>query len=252
MKKVIIGFICCLGILFGFIFYKNANPDPITVDLTENITIKFSGEDTLGTAKIKGTFEDTTGKSYMSKFAGTVSYSISKEDFLSNGDKVTIKAKYDKSLAKKKNIIVTGAKKTFKVKGLKERYETYKGITVKKGLSNKEKEEAYQEYQEAQSYTLDDTKVSAPENAEIYQGDLNITTDKSSKTFDSFSDAYNYGKESSQKFKINTSEKNGQIKYECEFVDETDGSNTFSVTLLDEDDNVKTEDDTSTSQLNED
>ena len=227
--------VCCLCALFGFIFYKNANPDPITVDLTEGVSVKIKGEDTLGVAKIKGKFQNQTNKSYMDKFADTVTYTLSKEEFLSNGDKIILKAKYDKTLAKSKNIIIKNPKKIIKVKGLKTRYETYKGITIKKGLSEEEKEEAYQEYQNAKSATLDETTVSGPEDADIYQGDLAIKTNKENKNFDNFSDAYNYGKESSQKFKINTSIKDGQTEYECEFLesdaengDEDDGSDPAS------------------------
>lgn len=59
----------------------------------------------------------------MSEFAGSVTYSFDKSNKLSNGDKVTVTAKYDKDLAKKAKIKVKDDKKSFTVSGLKERFK---------------------------------------------------------------------------------------------------------------------------------
>ncbi len=59
----------------------------------------------------------------MAKFAGSVTYSFDKNSKLSNGDKVTVTAKYDKDLAKKAKIKIKDDKKSFTVSGLKERFK---------------------------------------------------------------------------------------------------------------------------------
>lgn len=59
----------------------------------------------------------------MSEFAGSVEYSFDKSNKLSNGDKVTVTAKYDKELAKKAKIKIKDDKKSFTVSGLKERFK---------------------------------------------------------------------------------------------------------------------------------
>ena len=61
----------------------------------------------------------------------TVTYKIDHYSDLSNGDTVTITAKYDKELAKQLNIEVKKSKVTYKVSGLTERYSSGKDIKIK-------------------------------------------------------------------------------------------------------------------------
>lgn len=248
MKKAIIGILVCFLGLFGYVFYKSANPDPITIDLTQNVTVKFKGKDTLGTAEIENNFEINTDKSYINKFVNGVEYTISKDSFLSNGDKIVLKATYDKSFANSKNIIVKNAKKTIKVKGLKKYYDTYKGVTVTTDMTKKEKEAAYKAYlkeqeQESSSDSLSPSTGADSDDADLYQGDLSVKTNKTSKTFSKYSEAYNYGKESSQQYKVKAFQEDGETKYRCEFVDgdnpsssvnEEDASQTAEATEIEE------------------
>ena len=59
---------------------------------------------------------------YASEFYDTVSYEVDKEKNLSNGDTITITAKYDKALARKAKIKVKSDTKEYEVTGLNERY----------------------------------------------------------------------------------------------------------------------------------
>ena len=49
---------------------------------------------------------------------------------------------------------------------------------------------------------------------------MDTETHKTNQTFDYYNDAYNYGLQSSQSFKIETVVNNGATKFECEFVNE--------------------------------
>lgn len=67
----------------------------------------------------------------VSTFMDTVSYSIDKSESLSNGDKVTITAKYSEETAKSLKLKVTESTKTFRVKGLTKVYKNWSDIPKK-------------------------------------------------------------------------------------------------------------------------
>lgn len=60
---------------------------------------------------------------YTESFYSGITYTVDKDTGLSNGDTVTVKANYDKSLARKCKVKVKEDKKTFEVTGLRERYK---------------------------------------------------------------------------------------------------------------------------------
>ena len=140
---------------------------------------------------------------------------------------MVVTIKYDKDMASRKNITIKRKSKTFKVSSLKKGYEEYKGVKVPLGLSKEEKEKLYQsgmaskvsDNSENPENTKDDG-VYIPEEELVYKGQLDTETHKTNQTFDYYNDAYNYGLQSSQSFKIETVVNNGATKFECEFVNE--------------------------------
>ena len=104
------------GLTIGGIFiYKNATLEKI--DLRDYTTLSYSGYDGKGNlyAELKsdGEFEE---------FFENVSVTISPNENLSNGDEVQLTYTYDKDIAKKLKLWVSGTEKTVDVHGLPENY----------------------------------------------------------------------------------------------------------------------------------
>ena len=227
MKKILIFVCCCFAGGLGYIGYKTINPSPIEIDPLGEISIEASGYNGDGEAKVNTDNVPYPSKRYIKKFYETISYVVSPNKELKNGDKVTVTIKYDESMASRKNITIKRKSKTFKISSLKKGYEEYKGVKVPLGLSKEEKEKLYQSGMASkvsdENKNPEDTKddgVYISEDELVYKGQLDTETRKANQTFDYYNDAYNYGLQSSQSFKIETIVNEGVTKFECEFVNE--------------------------------
>lgn len=227
MKKILIFVCCCFAGGLGYIGYKTINPSPIEIDPLGEISIEVSGYNGDGKAKINTDNTPYPSKRYIKKFYETISYVVSPNKELKNGDKVTVTIKYDESYASRKNITIKRKSRTFKISSLKKGYEEYKGVKVPLGLSKEEKEKLYQSGMASkvsdENKNPEDTKddgVYISEDELVYKGQLDTETHKANQTFDYYNDAYNYGLQSSQSFKIETIVNDGVTKFECEFVNE--------------------------------
>lgn len=125
IKSVLIGGIVLVVGIVGWIiydtFFNMEKVDLFAYD--EGITV--SGYS--GTGILEYHIEDYMGDyigdpMYRNEFYNSVTYTPDKTDGLSNGDKVTITASYDKKLAKKAKIKVRSDKKEYEVSGLGERF----------------------------------------------------------------------------------------------------------------------------------
>ena len=224
MKKIVVIIACILLGMVGFIGYKTINPTPITLNPFENLVVKQSGYNGEGKIELDTSKIKYPDKNYISNFTKTIKYHVYPDKNLSNGEKVKIYITYDKNYAKKKNISIAKKSKTIKIKKLKEGYEIYKGLQVPRGLSKEEKEELYKtqmapSIKEEENHGAEDANISVTEEEETYQGKLQTETHKKNKTFDYFNDAYNYGLQSSQKFRVDTVSENLEMKFQCTFLD---------------------------------
>ena len=110
------------------------------VDMTDYVTVEFSGVDGEGKAMCNVDYvkleqdlagdddgqismEELEALAWITQFEMGVSYELDKDTGLSNGDKVTVTVKYDEDIAKENKVKVTGDKKEFKVEGLNEPIE---------------------------------------------------------------------------------------------------------------------------------
>lgn len=110
------------------------------VDITDYVTVNFSGVDGQGSAAcnvdsvnleqaLAGdddgeiSMEELEKLGWITQFEMTMSCDLDKDSELSNGEKVTVTVSYDKDLAKENKVTVTGETKEFEVTGLKEPIE---------------------------------------------------------------------------------------------------------------------------------
>lgn len=102
------------------------------VDLTKGVEIEFSGTDGEGYAYVSDNkwFYDGNSKD-VEDFLDGVYFSIDNDDDLSNGDEITVTAKYYDEDAKKYKVAPTNTEKTFKVEGLDVEYASYDDLTKK-------------------------------------------------------------------------------------------------------------------------
>lgn len=102
------------------------------VDLTKGVEIEFSGTDGEGYAYVADNKWAYDGNSKdVEDFLDGVYFSIDNDDDLSNGDEITVTAKYYDEDAKKYKVAPTNTEKTFKVKGLDVEYSSYDDLTKK-------------------------------------------------------------------------------------------------------------------------
>lgn len=154
VKKILIPIIILLVLVVaavgGVVFYLKSRP--IEVDLNEYVKVSFDGYDTLGTATV-----DFDEKSFKKEYGEKIKYhgddkdmkdesskklieeyldkavSLDKTEKLTNGDKVTVKFKYDAdALLEDLNIKTTTDGITFEVKGLKEvpTFDPFEGLEI--------------------------------------------------------------------------------------------------------------------------
>lgn len=123
MKNKLVYFVCfgaMLAILtsvYYICFFRE-----IRVDLTQNLTITFVGEN--GNGSIQTKRHDYNYNQRIEPFYESLSEELSANGSLSNGDEVEIAVKYNEDLAKQLHIVVTQNTMTFTVQGLSQRYES--------------------------------------------------------------------------------------------------------------------------------
>lgn len=154
VKKILIPIIILLVLVVaavgGVVFYLKSRP--IEVDLNEYVKVTFDGYDTLGTATV-----DFDEKSFKKDYGDKIKYhgddkdmkdesskkliaeyldeavSLDKTEKLTNGDKVTVKFKYDAdALLEDLNIKTTTDGMSFSVKGLEEvpTFDPFEGLEI--------------------------------------------------------------------------------------------------------------------------
>lgn len=154
VKKILIPIIILLVLVVaavgGVVFYLKSRP--IEVDLNEYVKVTFDGYDTLGTAtvdfdekkfkkdygdKIKyhgddKDMKDESAKKLIAEYLDEA-VSLDKTEKLTNGDKVTVKFKYDAdALLEDLNIKTTTDGMSFSVKGLEEvpTFDPFEGLEI--------------------------------------------------------------------------------------------------------------------------
>lgn len=154
IKKILIPVIILLVLVAaavgGIMFYLNSRP--IEVDLKEYVEVKFDGYDTLGTATLEfdesqfkkdfgeklkyhgedKDMKDTSAKKLIAQYLDEA-VSLDKTEKLTNGDKVTVKFKYDaEALLEDLNLKTTTDGITFEVKGLEEvpTFDPFEGLEI--------------------------------------------------------------------------------------------------------------------------
>lgn len=157
------------------------------VDVTDYLTVNFSGVDGQGNAvcnvdsvsleqALAGdddgeiSQEELEKLGWITQFEMTMTCDLDKDSELSNGDKVTVTVSYDKDLAKENKVTVTGETKEFEVEGLKEPievdafasdiFDTDNGVTLE-----------YSNVAPIASLTITNKSASEPESLITYTAD---------------------------------------------------------------------------------
>lgn len=122
-------FICCMLFIMlslfmvCYLFFFRT----ITMDITKNIDIIYTGES--GTASVEVKNMDTNMNQRTQEFLDSITYLVAPKSNLSNGTIITIQATYSKELAQKYNIEVMNKTRDITVEGLAQRYEDATAIS---------------------------------------------------------------------------------------------------------------------------
>lgn len=93
----------------------------ISIDVTSDIAIDYKGEN--GSGSVEVTYGKENANSRLNEFLNTLSYSISPNENLTNGDNVDISVSYDKAIAQAYRINVINANKAITIDNLPIRYQ---------------------------------------------------------------------------------------------------------------------------------
>ena len=108
----------------GFSVYQANKKTP--VDLVSACNVTFDGYDGYGTAEFScENQDDLEDNSSLNEFLDSVSYSLSKDSDLSNGDKVKLEAEYSQEYADEMKVGVTNYSKSYEVEGLNKVYSSW-------------------------------------------------------------------------------------------------------------------------------
>lgn len=236
-----------------FLFFTGCEQKKtIELDPFDNLKIEFKGFNGRGTATIEENIIEYSGNDEtVERLIDSVRYDISPNKGLKNGDTVTVTVRYKKDLKNLSKASFTREEKTYKVKGLRE--EEKEVITNEETYTTKDGEEK-QGY--TQSYDVGGVKIPSDWNltdeeisqyldyleeaqnsgdvpeqgAQIgwIQGESDENTNRKSADFlckdylnnsiTTYNDAYRYGIESSQQFKIEPILENEEtVGYRCVF-----------------------------------
>ena len=239
MKKYIIKII----ILFVSIISVGCNPFATRVNLAKNVQIKFNGADGSGIISFSTVNLQIKGVSpeKLKEFKNTFEYSVSAYTELSNGDIIEIIINYDESLAEELNLDIIQNVIKVKVSNLKEVTGTteFNGYEIPENWDmTDEEKEIYVEYLQSLEQVPPIGYESKIPDYIWYLGDSEIETQYSDREFynndyqapiQAYNAAYDYGKNSSQQFKIEAiGEEANIIGYVCKFKSE-------NVTRIEED-----------------
>lgn len=119
---VSVGAMIAILTLIGYAFFMRQ----VNVDVTQNMKLEYTGEN--GNASLVVTNPASNINERTRTFLESVKYEADPNTDLSNGDKVTITATYDKSLAHQYNFHPTNTTTTIKVSGLPDQYATVSKI----------------------------------------------------------------------------------------------------------------------------
>ena len=127
MKSKMISALCLALIILSLyttcylLFFRTTG-----VDITKDIEILYHGEDGSGVVDVRN--KNLNYNQRIQEFMDTVEYKASPNKNLKNGDKITISATYDETLASRYHIDAINTKKEITVAGLPVRYENVKQI----------------------------------------------------------------------------------------------------------------------------
>lgn len=100
----------------------------ITLDLISDCKISFSGYETLGKMDIEVNIDYDHYNEKQKQFVESISYEVSNDGHLRNGDKVVVEAIYSPKTAQGLGIKISKSSQEVIVKGLIDVYETYEQI----------------------------------------------------------------------------------------------------------------------------
>lgn len=224
--------------------------DPIELDPFKNMKIEYTGWNGSGKANVENTIDYTGNNESVKKFIDSISYKITPNKDLTNGDTITVELKYTKDAYKLANVSLTKEKKKFRVEGLLS--GEHEVITKKEKVvqDGEEKEKVSQSYvydgveipaewnlteEEKQKYIAyvqgsnqSDSSEDPGAEQSWFQGESEqvthredadfLTKDYLDNAISCYKDAYNYGATSSQRFKIDPIMKDDKmIGYRCIF-----------------------------------
>lgn len=160
--KITVGVIAVVLVAFiGYKIYDNFF-NYTEIDLAKNITCEFTGKDGEGyITDVKNDIDYDKNNQQLAAFVNDTSLDYDTSYELSNGDEVTITVKYSEETAKANKIKVTNDSKTFKVKGLIERYKNAAAlpddlIEELESEANDEAEDQFDDgYSTTYNYSLD-------------------------------------------------------------------------------------------------
>ena len=241
--------LACLSLLLAGCSYGN----PVKLDPFENMEIEYTGWNGSGKAKVENKIDYTGNNEAVKKFIDSISYKISPNEDLMNGDMITVELKYTKDALKLANVQLTEEKKEFRVQGLlsgehevvtkKEMFEqngeekekfsqsyVYDGVEIPAewNLTEEEKQK-YIAY--VQGNSQDDSLKDPGAEQQWFQGESETVTHRDDADFlvkdyldnaiSCYQDAYNYGATSSQRFKIDPIVENDKmVGYRCVFAED--------------------------------
>ena len=227
--------------------------DPIELDPFKNMEIEYTGWNGSGKAKVENTIDYTGNNESIKKFIDSISYKITPNKDLTNGDTITVELKYTKDAYKLANVTLKKEKKEFRVQGLlngehevvtkKEMFEqngeekekfsqsyVYDGVEIPAewNLTEEEKQKYIAYIQgNSQNNSLEDPGA----EQQWFQGESETVTHRDDADFlvkdyldnaiSCYQDAYNYGATSSQRFKIDPIVENDKmVGYRCVFAED--------------------------------
>jgi hypothetical protein len=143
MQGICVGVVALIVLLIGLVVWRvNAAK---TVDISDYVTVTFEGADSAGTAvvdidedKLYNALTDAGGDKIISYYGqyevmNSIDVTVTPNEDLSNGDKVTVQYTYSKAIAKKYGIKLKGKDEKIKVSGLKdvEAIDPFEYVTIK-------------------------------------------------------------------------------------------------------------------------
>lgn len=99
----------------------------VTIDVTKDMKIEYSGESGAATVTITNTSSNLNQRTQ--EFLDTIVYTVTPNAKLSNGTNITIQARYNQEIAEKYHIQVVNETKEITVTGLAERFTDVNQIT---------------------------------------------------------------------------------------------------------------------------